>query len=156
VRRALAAALLLFLLPALAVPAAAQYLAFRGLGVRAGATNQPDQLVFGLQLNMGEFVPNLRFQPSFDLGVGDHRRILSAELPALYRWRATNALVLYSGAGFALGYISYEHHRDSDFVIAPMLAAGGEWPAGVNRLDLELDVMGGKLPGAKVVVGWWF
>jgi hypothetical protein len=141
-----------------AAPAAAQEIAFHGLGVRGGASDSPDQLVFGFQLNMGEFLPNLRFQPSVDLGSGDHQTVVAAALPAFYRWPASRNLTLYGGGGLALGYIRHggRGNGGSDFEIAPMLAAGAEWPAGVNRLALELDVSGGELPGAKVVVGWWF
>ena len=148
---------LLLLAVLAAAPAAAQDIAFRGLGVRAGASDGPDQLVAGFQLNLGEFVPNLRFQPSLDVGFGDDRTIVSAALPALYRWPASSSLTLYGGGGLALGYVDREGRGGgADFEIAPMLAAGAEWPAGVNRLALELDVSGGDLPGAKVVAGWWF
>ena len=73
-RLALAAALLL---AAAALPAAAQDIGFNTWGVRAGASDDPDQVVVGVQADFGEFIPNLRFQPNFELGFGDDTTILS-------------------------------------------------------------------------------
>ena len=49
-----------------ALPAAAQDLAFRGWGLRAGVSDNPDQLVVGAQFNFGEVYRDVRFQPSVE------------------------------------------------------------------------------------------
>jgi len=138
-----------------ALPAAAQDLAFRGWGLRAGVSDNPDQFVVGAQFNFGEVYRDVRFQPSVDLGFGDDRQILSAALPVFYRYPASRALTLYGGGGLALGYIDSDHDG-TDFDISPLLAGGLEWPVAPGRLSLELSVTGGNLPAAKLMVGWMF
>jgi hypothetical protein len=157
VRRA-AFLLAAFLLASL--PAAAQDIAFRGWGVRAGVADDPDQIVLGAQFNFGEFIQNLRFQPNVEVGFGDDANILSATLPVHYRYAASRTLTLYGGGGLTVGLIDLDEDAggdgDSEFDISPMLAGGLEWPMGGNQMSLELDVTGGDFPGAKLVVGWMF
>ncbi|HEY9423125.1 MAG TPA: hypothetical protein VIW92_17055 [Thermoanaerobaculia bacterium] len=154
-------ALLLALLALLPLPAAAQDIAFRGWGLRAGIADDPDQVVLGAQFNFGEFIPRLRFQPNVEVGFGDDANILSLALPVHYRYAASRSLTLYGGGGLALGLVDVDDDRSGDddgseFDISPMLAGGLEWPMGRNRLSLELNVAGGDFPAAKLVVGWMF
>lgn len=154
------AVLLAFLVLA-PLPAAAQDIAFRGWGVRAGVADDPDQVVLGAQFNFGEFIENLRFQPNVEVGFGDDANILSAALPVHYRYAASRTLTLYGGGGLALGLIDLDDDGDGDdggseFDISPMLAGGLEWPMGRNQMSLELNVAGGDFPRAKLVVGWMF
>lgn len=150
-RRLLIPALLL----ACTLPAAGQDVAFRGWGLRAGVSDNPDQFVAGAQFNFGEVYRDVRLQPSIDVGFGDDQKIVSAAVPVFYRYPASRTLTLYGGGGLALGYIDYDH-RGSDFDISPLLAGGLEWPVAPGRLSLELSVAGGNLPAAKLVVGWMF
>jgi hypothetical protein len=147
--------LLPVLLLALAVPAAAQDLAFRGWGLRAGVSDNPDQFVAGAQLDFGEVYRDVRLQPSVDFGFGDDRTILSVNVPVFYRFPASRVLTLYGGGGLALGYIDSDR-EGSDFDISPLLAGGLEWPVAPGSLSLELSVTGGNLPAAKLMVGWMF
>lgn len=156
------AAVLLVLLALAPTPAAAQDIAFRGWGLRAGVADDPDQVVLGAQFNFGEFIENLRFQPNVEVGFGDDANILSVALPVHYRYAASRSLTLYGGGGLALGLIDQDdddRRRDDDgseFDISPMLAGGLEWPVGRQQLSLELNVAGGDFPRAKLVVGWMF
>ena len=152
-----------FLLAALwlaSLPAAAQDIAFRGWGVRAGVADDPDQIVLGAQFNFGELIQNLRFQPNVEVGFGDDANILSVTLPVHYLYAASRTLTLYGGGGLTVGLIDLDEDAggdgDSEFDISPMLAGGLEWPVGRNPMSLELDVTGGDFPGAKLVVGWMF
>jgi hypothetical protein len=138
-----------------ALPAAAQDLAFRGWGLRAGVSDNPDQLVAGAQFNFGEVYRDVRLQPSVDLGFGDDRTILSAAIPVFYRFPASRTLTLYGGGGLALGWIDSDR-EGSDFDISPLLAGGLEWPVAPGSLSLELSVTGGNLPAAKLMVDWMF
>lgn len=156
------AGLLAFLVLA-SLPAAAQDIAFRGWGVRAGVADDPDQVVLGAQFNFGEFIEDLRFQPNVEVGFGDDANILSATLPVHYRYAASRTLTLYGGGGLTLGLVDFDDDDDrrggddgSEFDISPMLAGGLEWPVGRNQMSLELNVTGGDFPGAKLVVGWMF
>ena len=158
------AAFVLTALFAASFPAAAQDIAFRGWGLRAGIADDPDQVVLGAQFNFGEFIPRLRFQPNVEVGFGDDANILSATLPVHYRYAASRSLTLYGGGGLTVGLIDQDDDDDrgrndddgSEFDISPMLAGGLEWPMGRNQMSLELNVAGGDFPAAKLVVGWMF
>ena len=104
-----AAALLAFGLAA--VPAAGQGIAFKGWGVRAGIADDPDQGVAGVQLDLGEVVPKLHFQPRVELGLGDDTTIVSATLPVLYRVPVARRLNVYGGGGVTFGLIDRDPPR---------------------------------------------
>lgn len=155
--------LLMGLLAGSTIPAAAQDIAFRGWGLRAGVADDPDQGVVGAQFNFGEFIPNLRFQPHIDLGFGDDTTIVSVTAPVHYRLPLEGKLTLYGGAGVTAGFIDRDEDRGrgneddgSDFDISPMLAGGIEWPVGNNELAVEVNVTGGDFSTVKLVVGWMF
>lgn len=139
----------------------AQDLGFRGWGLRAGLSSSPDQGVLGLQFNFGNFAPQLRFQPSLEYGFGDHRDLLQATIPVLYRFNVKGNFTPYAGGGLGVAWIDYgdraprRFRNTSDVAISPVGIGGIEWPlkAG-NDVFLELNVAGDKLPNAKVVVGW--
>lgn len=147
------------LLTALAAPAAAQDIAYRGFGVRAGAGDDPDQVIGGVQFDFGEIIENLRLQPNLELGIGDDTTVISATVPVFYRY-PIERLVVYGGGGLTVGWIDrdadFAAGDESDFDIAPMLGAGVEWPAGGGDLFVELDGTGGDFPGLKLMVGYMF
>src|SRR4030095_5524374 len=72
---------------ALAIPASAQQMGYYGLGPRVGVSSDPDQFVGGMQFNFGDFVPRLRFQPNFEVGVGDDFTIITVTAPVHYRFK---------------------------------------------------------------------
>ncbi len=154
-------ALLLALLAA--APAAAQDVAFRGWGVRAGVSDDPDQFVAGVQANFGEIIPDLRLQPNFEVGLGDDHTIFSVGVPVHYRF-PVDGLTLYGGAGLVLAWVDRDLPRDgrngenddTEFVIGPLAVGGVEWPIGASELSTELNVSGGDLPTLKLMLGWMF
>lgn len=156
----LALSLALFALASLSAPLAAQDLAFRGWGIRGGISDDPDQVVGGLQLNLGEFVPNLRFQPNVEFAAGDDIQILSLGAPVHYRFPVDRDFTVYGGGGLALAAIDRDEPRpgedDSDFEISPILVGGLEWPAASGDLFAELTASGGDLPTVKLILGWMF
>lgn len=144
-----------------AAPAAAQDIGFNTWGLRAGAGDDPDQIVFGVQLDMGEFIQNLRFQPNVEVGVGDDTTILSLTAPVHYRVPLEGELTLYGGGGVTVGFIDrdedeFDEDDGSDFDISPMAAGGIAWPVGQNELSVELNLTGGDFSTVKLVVGWMF
>jgi hypothetical protein len=158
VRRVLWAAAFAALLTA---PAAAQDIGFNTWGLRAGAGDDPDQIVFGVQFDMGEFIQNLRFQPNVEVGVGDDTTIVSLTAPVHYRVPLEGQLTLYGGGGLTVGFIDvdeeeFDDDEDSDFDIAPMAAGGIAWPVGPSELSVELNLTAGDFSTVKLVVGWMF
>ena len=158
-KRAVAAALLL---AALALPAAAQDIGFNTWGLRAGVSDDPDQIVVGVQADFGEFISNLRFQPNLELGLGDDTTIFSLTAPVHYRFPIEGSLNLYAGGGLTLGFIDRDEVRgrdedeESDFEISPMAVGGVAWPVGQSELSLELNLIGGDFPNLKLMAGWMF
>ena len=145
---------------ALAVPASAQEMGFRGLGPRVGVTSDPDQVLGGMQFNFGEFVPHLRFQPNFEFATGDDYDIFSVTAPVHYRFTVQANVVPYAGGGLTLAYVNVDlPHGDSDseFEIAAKAIGGVEWPlSNGNAFFLELNVGIGDIQDVAVLAGWMF
>lgn len=157
-----AAALLLALLLSAAAAIAQEGPSFRGWGLRAGASDRPDQVVVGLQLDFGELIENLSFEPHVDLGVGDDQNILMVGAPAFYRWPEGGRFDFYGGGGIAVGFVDRDEADEPgeddgiEFAIAPMLAGGLAWPVGENEAAVELALAGAELPNVKLVFRWMF
>ncbi len=139
-------------------PAAAE-MGFYGWGPRFGAAEDPDQFLIGVHQDLGEFVENLRFQPSFDLGLGDDYTVLSVALPVHYRF-ALETATPYFGGGLLLQWVDRDAPRGrggSDFEISGLLAAGVEWRVGESDdVFLEIQLPGGDVHDAKISLGWIF
>lgn len=156
-RRAAAAALLLL---AVAAPAAAQDIAFRGWGLRAGVGDDPDQFLFGAHVDMGEFIPNLRFQPHLELGFGDDTDVVALTAPVHYLFPVEEGFTLYGGGGLLLASVDRDDPRfgeeDSEVEIAPVAVGGLQWEAWEGDLFFELAASGGDAHDLKLVLGWTF
>jgi hypothetical protein len=146
---------------AIAVPASAQQqLGYYGLGPRVGVANDPDQIVAGMQFNFGEFARNLRFQPNFEIGLGDDYTIVSVTAPVHYRFKVDANVVPYAGGGVTLAFVDHDLDsgpNDRDFEIAAKAVGGVEWPLqGSKQFFLELNIGVGDIQDAEVLAGWMF
>lgn len=147
-----------------ALPAAAQDLGPRGWGLRAGASSDPDQVLFGAHVDLGEVIDRLRVQPSVELGIGDDAVTLQGLVPVHYRFATGGEWTPYAGGGVLLALVDYgDEHPDrsrrdeEELVIAPVAVGGLEWArAGGRDLLFELQLGGGDAFDAKVVVGLTF
>jgi hypothetical protein len=155
-------ALLLGALLGAALPSSAQDIGFHGWGLRAGLSDDPDQVVVGAQANLGEFIPRLRFQPNLEVGLGDDTTVVSLTAPVFYRALINNDFTLYGGGGVTVGAIDSDlddgqgDDEGTEFEIAPMLAGGLEWPIAQGAFFGELALTGGDFAGVKLVAGWMF
>lgn len=134
---------------------------FRGWGLRAGAADDIDQVLFGAHFNLGEFTRNLRFQPDVQLGVGDDHTTLFVTAPVYWRFENVNNVVPYVGGGPSAGWVDHDHGGgngdDGDFEIGGKLTGGLEWPrAGGRALFVEVNLGFGDVHDAQAVVGWSF
>jgi hypothetical protein len=141
---------------ALAAPAAAQDIAFRGFGVHAGAGFSPGQIVGGFQLNLGEIVPRLRLQPDLEVGVGGGQTEVDATIPVYYRIPLDARTTFYAGGGVTLGSVDQGHHRGSEFLVEPSAAVGLEYPAATGHVFGQVTVTGGDFNRLRLVAGWNF
>lgn len=150
----LALVLVLSLIPAVV----AAELGYHAWGLRAGLGDDPDQGIIGAHWHLGDFTQNLRFQPNFELGLGDDHTIASVALPAHYRFDNNPNFTPYAGAGVLLAYIDRDRpgrRETSDFEIAPLFVGGIEWPLrGGGAVFLELGVSSGEAHDAKFIAGW--
>lgn len=156
-----AALFALFLLAG--TPSFSQDLGFRGWGVRGGLSDNPDQVVLGVQTDFGEFIPRLAFRPHLDLGLGDDTTVIALGVPALYRLPIEGSFTLYGGGGLIVGLIDEDEDDDvrreddgNEVDISPLLAGGIEWPIGRGDLGVELNAAGGDLPRVKLLGVWNF
>ena len=144
-------------------PVLARDLAYSGWGLRAGLADDPDQVLFGAHLDLGEFAEQVRFVPSVELGVGDDHTILAFTAPALYRWEGLEDtdVVPYAGGGLTAALIDHDsgHGRgdDNDFELAVKAIGGAEWqlPSG-RRFSVELQLVFGDVYDLQVLAGWTF
>lgn len=159
---ALAAVLLLAL--AAAAPAAAQAdLGLRTWGVRAGAASDPDQALLGVHADLGDLLPDLRLQPSLELGFGDADSV-QLLVPVHYRFATGGDFIPYAGGGVLLAWIDYDEGDDDFFApdddgfdVAPVAVGGIVFGlTSGNDLLVELQLGGGEAFDAKVVVGLTF
>jgi hypothetical protein len=152
--RRISAALLLSL--SLAAPAAAQNLAFRGFGVHAGAGFSPGQFLGGIQLNLGELVPRLRFQPDLEVGLGGGQTEVDATIPVYYRIPLDARTTFYAGGGVTLGSVDPGHHRGRGSRGAPAAGAGRGGPPATGQVFGQITVTGGDFNRLRLVAGWNF
>lgn len=163
-KRALAVATILTstALLAWASPARAQEdLGVRRLGVRLGATVDPDQVHVGVHVNAGEFVDRVRFQPSFEIGFGDDRIVGQVNLDGLYFFDP-RPWTPYLGGGLGVAFIDRDRDRDrprndDDLEVEAglNLVGGFEWGE-THQYLLEARAGVGDIPDFKVTVGFNF
>lgn len=79
---------------------------YAGWGPRFGMTVDPDQVHFGAHVDLGNFSDHVRFQPNFELGIGDDMTIGALNFEAAYRfvsrWEAWSP---YMGGGLGMNFI---------------------------------------------------
>ena len=155
--------------PAAAADAAAGAVAgvgFRGGGPRVGASADADQVLFGAQFDLGEFIKNLRWQPSVELGFGDDKLSLYGNFMVGYYFPVKAAVTPYAGAQVTVWLFDDDNPNnknndgfDDGFnAEIGLYAVGGvetKLKAG-NRFLAELQVGIGDVPDVRVLVGWTF
>jgi hypothetical protein len=60
---------------------------YQGWGLRGGLNIDPDQLMVGAHLDLGQIVPQLRFMPNLEIGFGDNQTLVGlwAEVQWVFR-----------------------------------------------------------------------
>jgi hypothetical protein len=105
-------ALFLAVLASMAVPSLASA---QGLGVRAGASVDPDQFYFGGHYESRPLVEQLHFKPNVELGVGDDITTLGINLEFVYKIPIDGSpWNLYAGGGPAVNFYSFNNNSDTE------------------------------------------
>ena len=105
VRFAIGCVVWAFLIP----PAAAQ-----GLGVRAGASVDPDQFYFGGHAETAPLVDQLHFRPNLEIGLGNGVTVVAVNVEFTYEFLPSETWNLYAGGGPALHIIDTEDATHSE------------------------------------------
>ncbi|HYM79852.1 MAG TPA: hypothetical protein VEY91_00405 [Candidatus Limnocylindria bacterium] len=133
-----------------------------GVGPRVGFGVDPDQIVFGGQMIIGEVAPNLTFDPSLELGFGDHLTVISLNFDMHYHfaiqgssWRP------YAGGGVNVHFLQFDappgvrDDSETDVGGALVIGAGAPTPSG-SRFFGELKFGLGDSYDIRGMVGWNF
>ncbi len=135
---------------------------WNGWGLRAGLASDPDQIVGGVQFDLGEFRPNLRFRPDVQLGLGDDVTTLYVTAPVHFRFNVQEAFTPYAGGGVALGLVDRDlpptsTADETSFEIGFRATGGLEWNRrGTAAFAVELSLGFGDVPDAQIVAVWNF
>jgi hypothetical protein len=129
----------------LATPASAQ-----GLGVRAGASVDPDQFYFGGHYESRPLVEQLHFKPNVELGVGDDITTLGINFEFVYKIPIDGSpWNLYAGGGPAVNFYSFNDNNETEGGLNVLV--GAETSQGVF-FELKLGAL--DSPDVKVGVGY--
>ncbi len=158
---ALACALALLPMSAGAATRAARGGGGSAIGPRIGFSSGPDQLVLGAGMLVGEVAPDLTFDPSLEVGVGDHRTLVGVNFDLHYHFRTSSTWSPYLGAGASVNVVNFDSdyfdHRDSETEAGGSVIVGAATPTRSGHpffAELKLGV--GDVPDIKLMAGWYF
>jgi hypothetical protein len=152
-RKLLIAGLLL-----ISVPAAVHAAALTTAGFRAGFSIDPDQVVLGGQMEVGDIAPSVSFVPNLDIGFGDHLTVIAFGFDLHYNmtirdsdWRP------YAGAGLGIHFVEVDRAAPFD---GSSTEVGGNFLLGAsvptrsgNLFFTELKLGLGDVPTLKLLAG---
>lgn len=138
--------------------------AFRGLGPRVGLGSDPDQLLLGMHFDLGRIARDVRFQPDFEVGLGDDRTIVAGTLPVHYLFPVEEDIRPYAGGGLSFGLVDDDRgarfvrdEDDTDLELAFVLVGGLQWSLSrATRFLIEVNLVAGDLHDFELVAGWTF
>jgi len=124
----------------------------QGLGVRAGASADPDQFYFGGHFETGPLADRVHFRPNVELGVGNDLTTVAANLELVYKAPLRrHPWSVYGGGGPAINF--YDFENDSETEGGFNILGGFE-----HRDGLFFEVKFGMIdsPDFKVGIGYSF
>ena len=146
---------------ALSAPARAE-VGFRGLGPRVGLASDPDQVIAGMQFDLGEFAKRVRWQPSFEVGFGDDTVAVVGNFMVSYYFPVDAKVTPYAGGEITLGWFDRDRNdndpdHEDEVEIGPAAVGGIEMRlSGGTRFLAELEVGIADVHDVRAVVGWTF
>jgi hypothetical protein len=156
--------LLLFgLLGALLAPGAAHAASpATAFGPRVGLSIDPDQLVLGGQMMIGDLAPDVTLNPSLEFGFGDDATVIALNIDGEYHFRVQGSPWRpYVGFGLGINFIEFDRPAPFDDVSDTEVGANLIVGAGVptrsnNRFFTEIRFGIGNIPELKIMAGWLF
>lgn len=158
---------LLLVLALIPVAAPAGDVGFKGWGPRVGVSSDPDQVFGGVHVDFGEFADNVRFQPSAEVGFGDHVTTVQVNFMVSYYFPVKASVTPYAGGSLSAAFFDFRSNcssfarsfgcANSETEIGPVAVGGIETKlSGKTRFLAELQLGFGDLPDAKLLAGWQF
>ena len=93
-------------------PASAQGM---GVGVRAGASVDPDQFYFGGHVETPAIVDRVHLRPNLEIGFGDDATLIGVNIEAIYKYPLRQSpWTVYGGGGPAINYYNFDDDAGSD------------------------------------------
>ena len=131
----------------------------QGVGVRAGASADPEQFYAGVHFESGELVEHLRFRPNVEVGVGDNVTLVALNFEFTYRLMPTAPRLprglsmwhLYVGGGPALNIFKFRSDTRSEGGFNGLIGL-----AHAKGLFAEAKLGALKSPSFKFGVGYTF
>jgi hypothetical protein len=136
-------------LAALALVALPSAAAAQGVGVRAGASVDPDQFYIGGHYETRPLVEQLHFRPNLEVGFGDDITAVGVNLEFLYKFPIDGPWSLYAGGGPALNIYSFNDDSETDGGLNVLFGAET-----TNGLFFEVKVGAIDSPDLKFGVGF--
>jgi hypothetical protein len=75
------------------------------VGIRAGASVDPDQFYFGGHVETGPIVDRIHFRPNVEIGVGNHATVIALNFELAYHFRSNRPWHAYALGGPALNIV---------------------------------------------------
>lgn len=133
---------------------------YRGWGPRVGLSMSPDAVHFGAHLDYGNFAEHVRFQPNFELGIGDNHKQFAINAEAAYRFQSRwDVWSPYLGGGIGANIKTTDRGNGNDTRTDLGLNVLGGIEKGLSsgdRFFLELKLSLNDQPDAKITAGWTF
>lgn len=133
-----------------------------GIGPRVGLGIDPDQIVLGGQLVIGELAPDVTFNPSIEFGFGDDVTVVALNLDGEYHFRIEgSAWRPYAGFGIGINFIEVDRPApfsdisDTEAGANLIIGAGVPTRSG-NRFFTEARFGIGDIPEFRLMAGWLF
>lgn len=131
-------------------------------GPRLGLSIDPDQLVLGGQMMVGDLAPDVTFNPSLEFGFGDDATVIALNIDGQYHFRVQgSAWRPYAGFGLGINFIEIDlpsppGDRSDTEVGANLIVGAGVPTRSNNRFFTEIRFGLGDIPELKIMAGWLF
>ena len=121
------------------------------IGMKAGASVDPDQFYFGGQVETAPLIDQLRFRPNVEIGIGDDLTLVAFNIEFAFDFPQTGDWRWFVGAGPALNLINIEDETESEGGFNILAGAAHQ-----NGLFGEVKLGLGDSPDFKIGVGYSF
>jgi len=124
------------------------------LGVRGGASVNPDQFYFGAHVETPPIIKRVHLRPNLEIGVGDHVTLIAVNIEAVYKVPLRQSpWTVYGGGGPAINYYNFDEDQGSDTRGGLNFVGGLEHDSGVF---FEVKVGTWDSPDLKFGIGYVF